>query len=298
MDAIRNLSLGLTAAAISIAAPGHAQTQVDDPQAVAEPVRRYNVELIIFTYDSSVSSGTEVFVPDKPALPEGPGLAGRDNTRYADGEAELSRDAVPEYGDTVDLQEKLGPGEEVLAELLETRSLNLRLLTADELTLKDAHDRLRRLDAYEPVLWAGWTQDVYAEDMTAAIRLRRLGNLPVNIDGEMKLYLGRFLHLVADVSVQAPGSGTARPSYRVRPAREFGRDYDYAPDRRVEDRAIYYRIDEDRIMKNGDIRYFDHPKFGILAKTTRAADAMPTSIEGSAPGVEQDANAGTSIEQR
>ncbi len=33
--------------------------------------------------------------------------------------------------------------------------------------------------------------------------------------------------------------------------------------------SIHYRIFEDRIVKNGDIRYFDHPKFGVIAKDTR-----------------------------
>ncbi len=32
---------------------------------------------------------------------------------------------------------------------------------------------------------------------------------------------------------------------------------------------IRYRIFEDRIVKNGDVRYFDHPKFGVIAKITR-----------------------------
>ena len=32
---------------------------------------------------------------------------------------------------------------------------------------------------------------------------------------------------------------------------------------------VRYRIVEDRIMKTGDIRYFDHPRFGVIAKVTR-----------------------------
>ena len=32
---------------------------------------------------------------------------------------------------------------------------------------------------------------------------------------------------------------------------------------------IHYRIFEDQIVKNGDIRYYDHPKFGVIAKITR-----------------------------
>ena len=31
----------------------------------------------------------------------------------------------------------------------------------------------------------------------------------------------------------------------------------------------FYRIEEDRIVKNGDVRYFDHPKFGVVVKVTR-----------------------------
>lgn len=282
MDAIRNAAFYLAIAVAAMAAPGFVDAQMGDEQPLVEPVRRYNVEVIIFTYDSSVSAGTEVFVPAKPATLPASSIADLDSETAVGEDGEDFSDVVREYGDTVALPEKLSPDEEILGELLETQSLNLRLLSDNELTLQDAHERLRRLDAYQPVLWAGWTQDVHEEEMTAPIRLRRLGNLPLNIDGEMKLYLGRFLHLVADVSIQAPGSGTgtSNPSYRVRPARSFGRDFDYAPDRRVEDRAVYYRIDDDRIMKNGDLRYFDHPRFGILAKTTRAADATGLSMDG------------------
>jgi hypothetical protein len=38
------------------------------------------------------------------------------------------------------------------------------------------------------------------------------------------------------------------------------------------DYPVRYRIDEDRIFRNGELRYFDHPKFGVLAKITRAED--------------------------
>jgi hypothetical protein len=42
---------------------------------------------------------------------------------------------------------------------------------------------------------------------------------------------------------------------------------------------IRYRISEDRIMKNGDIRYFDHPKFGMIAKITRVEEAEEEIID-------------------
>ena len=35
---------------------------------------------------------------------------------------------------------------------------------------------------------------------------------------------------------------------------------------------VRYRIEEDRIFRNGELRYFDHPKFGVLAKITRVEE--------------------------
>ena len=32
-------------------------------------------------------------------------------------------------------------------------------------------------------------------------------------------------------------------------------------------------ISEDRIFRNGELRYFDHPKFGVLAKITRVEES-------------------------
>ena len=41
------------------------------------------------------------------------------------------------------------------------------------------------------------------------------------------------------------------------------------------DRPVHYRIQEDRIFKSGETRYFDHPKFGVLAKITRWEEPDP-----------------------
>ena len=41
---------------------------------------------------------------------------------------------------------------------------------------------------------------------------------------------------------------------------------------------VYYRIQEDRILKNGELRYYDHPKFGVLAKVTRVEEEEATDV--------------------
>jgi hypothetical protein len=35
---------------------------------------------------------------------------------------------------------------------------------------------------------------------------------------------------------------------------------------------VRYRIKENRILRSGELRYFDHPKFGVLAKATRVEE--------------------------
>lgn len=262
--------------------------QTGDAEA-EEPVRRYSIEFILFTYGESVSAGTEIFVPEnvpEPPIadplteltgagyPPGPltdpgSLARSDGSFRTDDE-----DEIPQYGDMVLMPGAGNLGEEELEPILNTRSVNLRVLTHDELTLTDVHEKLLRLDAYRPVLWTGWVQDVREEAQTPTIQLRRLGDLPLQFSGNVKLYLGRFLHLVTDVQMQAPAAVSPQRSYRASPPSAFGQNYGYAPDGYGREAPVYYAINDDRIMKSGDLRYFDHPKFGILAMLTRVEDAV------------------------
>ena len=254
-----------------------------------ESPRRYSVELILFTYDASVSAGTEVFVPD--AAPETavedaastsdlypgepvPGLEADAEIFPGPGYPE-DDESIPSYGDMVLMP---GPGnlaEEELEPIMSADSIELRVLTGEELTMAAIHEKLLLLDAYRPVLWSGWTQIVREDDETPVVRLRRLGNLPLDIDGELKLYLSRFLHLVVDVSMQAPSVQLD--------ARRFGESPFAINDYGYETPPVYYRIRDDRILRSEDIRYFDHPKFGILAKLTRVDEPPEGDLEADAP---------------
>ncbi len=233
-----------------------------------EELRRYTVEVILFTYDASVSSGTEVFVPAAPpAAPlDDAAIAGFDSP-----EIDSDVDApILEYGDTVAAADA-GVSDEELTEVVGLGNIELKVLTSEERKMSDIHEKLLRLDAYRPVLWSGWTQVVREQAETPPIPLRRLGRVPLELDGELKLYLSRFLHLVVDVGLEAPSLAVDAPTRMFGEVRlgdgyrDVGRAYDaYAP--------VRYRIVEDRIIKSGDIRYFDHPKFGLLAKLTRVEE--------------------------
>ena len=98
-----------------------------------------------------------------------------------------------------------------------------------------------------------------------------LAEPPERLSGSFTLYLSRYLHLVVDLTLEelrANGEPVAiDESGFAYSDNRFGAGYDD-----VQPSPVRYRIQEDRIFKNGDLRYFDHPKFGVLAKITRVEE--------------------------
>ena len=236
-----------------------------------EPIRRYTVELIIFSYGKGASAGTEIWVPDEAASELAPDPTGNDSF-----EPDLF--AFPGPGEVL---------EEIAALAIARRYMDLELvlLDTDTFTMNGIYDKLVELDAYEPIMRAGWTQPTYEKDVTASIGLRTLGDPPPGLDGTLMLYLGRYLHLVVDLTMDRDPPLASPPEATSASVLTFG-------DSRIQNEyelidqygellppPIRYRIFEDRIMKNGDIRYFDHPKFGVIAKITRVEEAEEEIID-------------------
>ncbi len=289
-------------AGLSLVSPALAQDDTADTLATAEePLRRYTVEVIIFAYAEDVSVGTEIFLPDEPPPVE-------DLLLDADGNPILAEDLeeeIPVYGDDIIVADEAAEEEELppawvvapaaepfedAAELPvivvdgeEPNPFQLVLLTEDEFSLTDAADRFELLDAYETLMHFGWTQPTFPEEETPAIELQLLAEPPPGLNGTLTLYLSRYLHLVVDLAMDAPEAfeaeivddesffnfGDSRPRYEDA----------YEPEKPT----VRFRIQEDRILKNGELRYFDHPKFGVLAKVTRVEEPEeedPESLAG------------------
>ena len=136
------------------------------------------------------------------------------------------------------------------------------LTPVDELGMTDVIDTLERLDAYNPIMHAAWTQRALPRDESITMDLSMLAEPPPNLSGNFTLYLSRFLHLTVDltldnvepvpVAVEVPNRSLF---FGQQPRRKPG--------------VIHYTIEDDRIFKNGDTRYFDHPRFGVIARVTR-----------------------------
>lgn len=217
-------------------------------------IRRYTVEMIIFRYAQDVSIGTEIFPGDTPATNDL---------------------LITEEPDLIDDE----PVEEIPRFY---RDIDFELLAEDNYSMGDILRRLERLDVYEPLMHFGWTQATWPDEDTRPIELEAMGRPPQGLDGTLRLYLGRYLHLVVDLELagpDTPGSSSSSPVYG-----------DYRSLNNLRDSGepgpVRYRIEEDRILRSGELRYFDHPKFGVLAKVARvegtpeeADDEFPDNAE-------------------
>jgi hypothetical protein len=228
-----------------------------------EPVvRRYSVELVVFAYTEDVSTGTELFIADEPVVVEDETLLADD--AVIDAEGLLVDDSVADEV-PIDPQD---------AEDLEQEPPFI-LLPEEEYLLIDVIHQFELLDAYETLLHVAWTQPTYPAEDTLPIELHTLGAVPDRLNGSVTLYLSRYLHLVIDLSLDATEENVGFVGNVDEPAFGFGdprhQDDPYGFDiiGNPNEGIVRYRLQENRIVKNGEMRYFDHPKFGVVAKVTR-----------------------------
>ena len=252
-----------------------AGAQDEAPLPAGEP--RFNVELIVFSYRSADSAGNEVFVPDEPTLvPDAEEELPPDVAQNSFGDD--VQEPVPEYSDT-DITGNVEDERDPL-----NRRIELQLLDSGKHTMSDIYRKLEQLDAYQPIMHAAWTQTTPPKETAPAIHLRALGEPPPGLNGSITLYRGRYLHLVVDLALDANERDSARTATDRLISYSDGRAQEADGSDRPEpfSQPVRYRILEDRIMKTGDLRYFDHPRFGVVARVTRPEDEPADAASGGA----------------
>ena len=203
------------------------------------PIKYYTVELIVFKYEENVGVGSEVFPPEQIA------------------------ETHDEIGELLVVEKQRRHPDAV--------GLMPELLPEQEFTLFNVAERLELLDAYQPVMHVGWTQAGFPLQDVDALDLAAFGDVPPGLSGSFTLYLARYLHLVVDLTMDGSPE-EVRVEFDDEPAYSLT---DITPPVG----PVYYRIQEDRIVKNGEIRYFDHPKFGVVAKVTRVEQEQEDLLE-------------------
>jgi hypothetical protein len=255
-------AIALTAQMVCLALfAAAAGAQDEAPLPAGEP--RFNVELIVFSYRATDSAGNEVFVPDEPVLvPDAEEELPPDVAQNTFGDVQ---EPVPEYSDT----DITGDAEDERDPV--SRRIELQLLDSENHTMSDIYRKLEQLDAYQPIMHAAWTQTTTPREAAPAIHLRALGEPPPGLDGSITLYRGRYLHLVVDLALDASERDSAVTATDRLISYSDGRAQEVNGSDRSEpfSQQVRYRILEDRIMKTGDVRYFDHPRFGVVARVTK-----------------------------
>ncbi len=176
------------------------------------------------------------------------GLEPAGTTRALDGT--LATDAgviLPAADDFDEFGNTFGPPPE-----LEDNGLWYTMLDSEALTLDRALTRLNTLDAYTPLIHAGWSQEALLEEEAESFDLAVLGVLrPV---GTIRLHRSRFLHLTLDLVLQNDHRYTFAPV-----------EFDDPNWPLAELRApLRYRIDVQRRIRSDEVHFFDHPAFGVL----------------------------------
>ncbi len=256
----------------------------------AEPIEyppRYQVELIVFR-QLDPAPGNEQFAPpydrfataslaELDALLAGIGdpddFALIDPAAIADPLAGLPDDDEDEawFGDgdlaSATPAEPAPPFEH--AEQPEPRRAPQIIEDEEQWQLADLIERIIDSRDFQLLTYQVWQQDGVPFDETEAFELPTLNNDQGLLEGTATLSLSRFLHLLLEIDWLPREQDEAFPLYPG-----FAR---------LTAKPTPYSIKESRLMQRGDIHYFDHPMFGVVALITRVEEAEPELDEDGNP---------------
>lgn len=113
-------------------------------------------------------------------------------------------------------------------------------LPASDYQLTGARNRLERLGAYRPLAHLAWTQPASGRADAIAFELPAEISSQTGLRGSVTLFKERFMHLAVDLEM-AGNSGA--------------------------------KIQESRRLRGDQTQYFDHPRFGVIARVRLLDDS-------------------------
>jgi hypothetical protein len=133
-------------------------------------------------------------------------------------------------------------------------TLEFKLITsADESRgLNTEFENIRNNNAYAPMLYATWRQEVADKKTANSFNIAATGVPPDTLSGTVRVYKERYLHLV--LNIEMPESS------------DFG-------SRSV---PVKFRINQSRRLRRETVQYFDHPMFGAI---TLVKEIVPSEID-------------------
>jgi len=138
-------------------------------------------------------------------------------------------------------------GDELLARDAETRIRKLESAVTPEAAVSDPYlypaiTRLLEQDgSYRVLAHQHWQQTIDAKTIAKPVRVAAVN--PAELDGTIRFYMSRHLHLDVNLLFRAAAQSGADP-----------------------DGGVVYRLSEQRKLKSQETHYFDHPRLGVLVR--------------------------------
>jgi len=288
---------GSTAGLVPAESESESESDTDtEAEAEAEEaLEQYRVELIVFEYGDSLAGTTEDWSapPDPAGETETADGAGSD---IDEADAETHQDGAVPAGRQAGrpATDAASPGASgdtagatgIDGDRPDEPVFRFMPLPEEELELGEVYRRLGTTEGYEPLLHVAWQQPGYEPEAARPLDLSRLAELPDGLQGEVRLYRSRFLHLELNLELwseprrprSAPETATPAPLFPDRGRTDAGEPLDaLEPD--------IYRLSERRKLRSGELHYYDHPRYGVLAKVTPVeAEEEPAAAPGTGDG--------------
>lgn len=161
---------------------------------------------------------------------------------------------------------------------LRTAAEGIEAVADSQLTLTQIRDRLNRSSLYTPLLHLGWTQETMAfgevqpilieagqivsragDDSSFLLFSDRKNRTDIHeVDGTVALERSRFLHFRIDLAL-----------HTLRDERTALEDQKNTIDFVPTGNYRTYRLIDGRQTRDGELHYFDHPLFGVIARINR-----------------------------
>jgi len=217
--------------------------------------------LLIAGYAQAVSGQTPA--PEQPAMYDVEVVVFRNRSAQSGGERWPVRTSPADWqaGDGFERQ-PAGEGIEELAR--------------DQQTLNNIAGALQRSGSYDVLLHTAWRQAGLDRSLARSWRVpsgtRRAG---YELDGSIRLVRERYLHLEVDLDLTQPQA-------------------DFVPGPGMIMPETVYELRESRRVRRGELHYFDHPLFGVIAQVVAYEPPEPPEmpvpvgkvrVEGSDPAV-------------
>ncbi|MDH3978167.1 MAG: peptidoglycan binding protein CsiV [Gammaproteobacteria bacterium] len=225
---------------------------------------RYTVEIIIFQH-SDQSRNT----PETPAA----------SSMIPDSALELQLDASRSLTDgTLSGMNEYAARPPIAFHLLALKPEYPAVVKIDTKNgqLNRTYARLQRVDAYEPVVHTAWIHLAQSSELAQPYTINAALPDTGEITGSVTLYKERFVHLELDLSLTIPAAMQVTDSLQTTESRlqveaifETGTAQENGDEKRMPAMIVsqdsQYQLQESRRVRNGQLHYFDHPQFGVIA---------------------------------